>query len=151
MPSSIRVTRGKEFTTSGTLGMQVNVFGLTKLQAGINGEAIAPILVDALQPALETAKGTWPILTGASIESMRVDVIEVNAKSARAVLQIGGEQLIGDPRNISRKDYAPFIEYNGSPSGRGQGSMVNAFYGNEAEMRRIIHDGVALLIAELLA
>lgn len=150
---AVRVTRNREFTTQSgsTLGMQVNVHGLVKLQAGVTGDLLAPILVDSLQPALVEAKQAWPILTGASVDSMDVVVIEIGERHARVNLQVGGDRLRNDPRNPSRKDYAPYIEYNGSPAGRGQGTMVNAFLNNEREMRHAVRDGVAQLIREILA
>jgi len=149
--ADIRVSRGREFSaTKGTpVGMQVNVFGLAKLQAEVTGQALVPIMVEALEPALAEAKLSWPILTGASIDSMVIEVIEVLPTGARVNMQAGCHRLITDPRNKSKTDYAPFIEFNGSPSGRGQGAMTNAFYSQERQMRRTIHDGVSLLIARI--
>lgn len=150
--ADIRVTTGRRSREQGTtVGFQTNVFGLAKLQVGVTGEAIAPILLEALQPALIDAKAVWPILTGASISTMKTVVVEIGPKDARANLQVGGPELIAHPDNPSKKDYAPFIEFNGSPSGRGKGALSNAFFGNDREMRRILHEGVSALVRGILA
>ena len=150
--AQVRVTTGRRSREPGTtVGMQVNTFGLSKLQAGVTGEAIAEILLEALQPALADAKSEWPILTGASISTMETVVSEIGPTHARAVLQVNGEKLIADPRNVSRKDYAPYIEFNGSPTGRGQGAISNAIFGNDRQIRADVHAGVAALIRGILA
>ncbi len=152
MAGTTRVTTGRRSREPGTtVGMEVNVFGLTALEAGINGEAIAPILLEALQPALIEARGEWPILTGASIESMETVISEIGLRHARAVLQVGGAKLIADPRNVSRKDYAPFIEFNGSPTGRGQHSISNAIFGNDRQIRADVKAGIKLLIEGIVS
>jgi len=146
-----RVTTGRRSRTPGDqVGMQVNVFGLTKLLEGVTGEAIAPILYNALQPALQEAQSEWPILTGASLDSMEVAISEIGPKHARAVLQVGGAKLIADSRNTSRKDYAPYIEFNGSPTGKGQGAISRAIFSNDSQIRADIKNGVAALIREIL-
>lgn len=152
MASPIRITTGRRSRVPGEqVGLQVNTFGLDKLQAGLTGEAIAPILYDALQPALRDAQSEWPVLTGASLSTMVVGVTEVGPRFARAVLQVGGEALINHPDNPSRKDYAPFIEFNGSPTGKGQGAISNAIFGNDRQIREDIRNGVKALLMELLA
>ena len=88
-------------------------------------------------------------MTGASIESMETVISEIGPKHARAVLQVGGDKLINDSRNTSRKDYAPFIEFNGSPTGKGQGAISNAIFGNDRQIRGDIRAGVTALIEEL--
>jgi hypothetical protein len=147
----VRITRDREFGGGyeDRLKMQVNVHGLKTLQAGITGDAIAQILMDALEPAEISARADWPVDTGASIDSIERELVEVGERHARAVLQIGGPKLLADPRNRSRKDYAPFVEFNGSPAGRGQGVMARSFYNNEKTMKQIIHNEIASLIAEL--
>ncbi len=134
-----------------TVGMEVSTFGLDKLQAGINGETIAPILVEAIQPALLEAREAWPVLTGASLSTMVAGVSEIGPHHARVVLQVGGEALITHPDNKSKKDYAPYIEFNGSPTGRGQHSISNAIYGNDKQMRQTIKNGIKALFAEVLS
>ncbi len=151
MAGTVRVTTGRRSRQVGDqVGLQVNTFGLDKLQAGITGEAIAPILLEALQPALQDALAEWPVLTGASIDSMETIISEIGPKHARAVLQVGGEKLISDSRNVSHKDYAPYIEFNGSPTGRGQGAISNAIFGNDRQIRADIHAGVKALIKGVL-
>jgi len=150
--ASVRVTTGRRSRAAGDqVGLQVNTFGLTKLAAGINGEAIANILYEALQPALQDARAEWPVLTGASLSTMEVAISEIGPTHARAVLQVGGEKLIAHPDNESKKDYAPFIEFNGSPTGKGQGAISNAIFGNDRQIRADVHAGIAALIRGLLA
>lgn len=130
-------------------GLQVNTFGMTKLQEGITGEAILDILMEAIQPAYEQAKADWPIITQASSDSIEVVTIETGPKLARIALQIGGEKLINDPRNVKHIDYAPYVEYNGT-SKTPPGTLTHAMVMNEAQMKRMIHDGVKRLIEESL-
>lgn len=153
--ADIRVTTGGKSELSripGTqVGVQMNTFGMQKLLAGLTGEDLVEVLVEGIQPAYDELKENWPVLTGASNDSIEVAVLEVNPRSARVVLQVGGPQLIADPRNKSGKDYAPFIEYNGSPSGSvGPGIMTYSFAVRDREMRKLIHAGVSALIKEIL-
>jgi len=129
--------------------MQVNVHGLVKLDEGITGAMLMDILLEALEPAEREVNANWPILTGASISTVRKSEDEIGDKHARASIKIGGVPLGVHRDNPSRKDYAPYIEFNGSPAGRGQGTLTNAFLGNEKEMKRIIKDRVAELILGL--
>jgi hypothetical protein len=130
-------------------GLQLNTFGLDRLAEGINGEIISEILIDAIQPAYEQAKAEWPVLTGASSDSIDVTVTEVGSNYARVALQAGGEKLKEDERNKSGKDYAPYIEYNGTPT-TPPGTLTHAMVANEPEMRRMIHASVSELIRDLL-
>ena len=150
--NTTRVTRSRELSNApgDTLGFQVNVHGLVKLDAGITGEMLLDILIDALKPAEQEVNTNWPILTGASISTVRITEDEIGEKHARASIKIGGPPLEVHRDNPSRKDYAPYIEFNGSPAGRGQGTLTNAFLGNEREMKRIIKERVAELIAGLV-
>jgi hypothetical protein len=102
-----------------------------------------------LGPSKDDAISNWPVLTGASRDSIEIFISEVKPRSARAVLQVGGETLINDSRNKSHKDYAPYIEFNGSPSGRGQMAIRNAIYGRDTEIRQAIHARVAALVKDL--
>ena len=147
--ADVRVTIGRGSRIPGTeAGIQVNTFGLERLLEGITGEALEPILHQALEPSFEEAHGNWPVLTGASRDSMRVETIEVGQRMARVALLVGGDQLKSDPRNPSGKDYAPFIEYNGTPT-TPPGTLSYAIHSHEQEMRDTIHAGVSLLVQEL--
>jgi hypothetical protein len=149
--ADIRVVFGDRPKT-GVVNVQVNVFGMIKLQAGVTGEALSVIAVKALQPAKQEAYDNWAVLTGASRDSIDVVVAEVGAKHARVALQAGGQKLISDPRNKQHIDYAPFLEFNGSPSGsQPAGVLVRAIYGNDYLIRRVgLHGGVAELIRSIL-
>jgi hypothetical protein len=131
------------------VGMQLNVHGLTRLRLGITGEMLARIAEEAMMLAYDTAKEDWPIDTGASNDTIKIEVLEAEGKRARVALVIGGEELINDPRNKKHIDYAPYIEFNGSPGGHPPGTLAGAMALNEPEMRRIIHDGVRDMIEEL--
>lgn len=136
--------------TPGTrAAFQVNTFGLDRLTEGITGELLAEVMVTAIQPAYEQALAEWPVITGASRDTIEVTVMEEAAKSARVALQIGGEKLRADPRNKSHKDYAPYVEFNGTPK-TPPGTLTHAMVANEPEMRRIIHSSVKQLIQDLL-
>lgn len=126
-------------------GIQLNTFGLQKIRERIRGSQLAPILVNAMQPTKEQAVADWPRITGASGDSIRVEVEEEGSYYARVSLKAGGEQLINDPRNKSHKDYAPFIEFNGT-STTPPGTMTHAMITNEAQMKERIKEGVALLL-----
>jgi hypothetical protein len=149
--ADVRVNIGKRSRVPGTtVGVEVSTFGLSKLQEGVTGDAISQIMLKAGEPAYEEAHGNWPVLTGASRDSMKLAVSDVGPTHARVVLEVGGQPLIDDPRNTSHKDYAPFIEFNGSPTGRGQGAIRDAIYGRDSDIRSAIHEGVRDLIGELL-
>jgi hypothetical protein len=123
---------------------------MDKLIAGVTGANLAPILLEAGKPSYEQAYSEWPVLTGASRDSIELIVTEINPRSARVVLQAGGEKLINDPRNKSGKDYAPFIEFNGTPRAPA-GILRNSIYDRDADIRSAIHQGVRELIQELIA
>ena len=159
-----RTTLGKRSRTPRTrMGVQVNTFSLDKLIAGITGEMLADCLLDAAQPAYDEAKENWPILTGASNDS--IELIKVGSseslrrhhagsnpgKVGRVALMVGGEKLINHPDNKSHKDYAPFIELNGSPLGRGRGTLQRAIYGNEGVIKDRLAVSLRARIAELVA
>lgn len=144
---------GRKFpskTPGDITGLSLNTFGLDKLQAGINGELLAEILMVAIGPAEEQAKEEWPKETHASVETIKSVVTEVGPKMARVALVVGGPELINDPRNKKHIDYAPYIEFNGSPGGTPPGTLTHAMAANEVEMKRIIRVSVAQLIEDLL-
>lgn len=153
-----RTTWGARSRIPGTgVGVQVNTFGLQKLQAAITGEAIADVLLEAMQVAYDQAKEEWPIDTGASGETIRLEKVSSEdlrshhaggdpTRVGRVALQIGGLDLINDPRNKSHKDYAPYVEFNGSPAGRGQGVIQRAVYSNQGVILDQVRSGMAGLI-----
>jgi hypothetical protein len=102
-----------------------------------------------MQPAVEDAKSEWPVLTGASRDSIEAVITDVGSHFARASLRAGGAKLIADSRNTSHRDYAPYIEFNGSPLGRGKGALLNALILNDPEIRRRIHAAVDGLIGSV--
>lgn len=129
--------------------LSINTFGMQKLHEGINGEAIAAILLEAAQPAFDQAFAEWPRDTNASVETLELVVYEVGEKNARVALQIGGPALIEDPRNKKHIDYAPFVEFNGTPK-TPPGTMTHAIHANEEEIKRRIREGLRVLIEGLL-
>lgn len=151
--ANTRTTFGRRSRQPGDqVGVQMNVFGLNALQAGITGDKLAEVLLYAGQPAYEEAHADWAVDTGASRDSIELVVAEVLPRAARVVLQAGGSKLIDDPRNKAKKDYAPFLEFNGSPSGSmGPGTIQRAVYSNDRVIKERIKEGVAKLIAEALA
>ena len=151
--ANVRVTTGRPSREPGTqVGMAINTFGLAKLQGAVNSQVMAEIATEALQPAYRDCYDGWAVLTGASRDSISVDTIEVGPTFARVALQAGGEKLIADPRNKSHKDYAPYLEFNGSPSGsQPAGLIVHSIFSNDREMRQIIHDGIKRVIEGSLA
>jgi hypothetical protein len=106
---------------------------------------------------LSDALENWPVdpihgtESGPSRDSIHLVIKEVGERRARVALEIGGEELIADPRNKKHIDYAPFIEYNGSPAGRGQFTLLNAWVDNDPQMRREIHEEVSRLVTGLTA
>lgn len=148
--AGVRITTGRRSREPGTsVGVQVNLFGMARLEESVNGGQLAEILTEVMQPSLEQAESEWPVLTGASKDSLRLDVIEVGERHARVALQVGGEQLINDPRNESGRDYAPHIEFNGTPNAP-PGIIFNATYGRDSEIRQELHNRVAALVRGLL-
>ncbi len=135
--AAIRTTFGRRSRTSGTqVGVQVNTFVLDKLASSLNGEALANMLMAAGEPSRQQAYDSWAVLTGASRDSIELAVAEVGPHVARVVLQAGGEKLINDSRNASQRDYAPYLEFNGSPSGsQPAGVLRNAIYDREREIK----------------
>lgn len=135
--------------TPGTkTAIEVNAFGLQALQ-GITGEEIAEILLYALEPAREMAIEEWPKQTYASVETIGLEVTEIGAKSARVALVAGGEKLINDPRNKSHKDYAPFIEFNGT-STTPPGTLTSSVILTDRERQQRLRDGLAMLLKRKL-
>jgi len=141
--ADILTTVGGRSRVPGTLvGVQLNTFKMRKLEAALSGAELAPILLDAAQPAFEQAVSEWPVQTGASRDSISLDVIEIASSRARIALQAGGQKLINDARNKSRKDYAPFIEFNGTATAP-PGILVGSLFGNLDEIKARIRTGVA--------
>lgn len=134
-----------------TVGVRVNTFGLQRLMAGIDGNFLAEAGVDAMQIAHQDAYANWAVLTGASRDSLIVVVTEVGDRHARVELQAGGDRLKADPRNPKGKDYAPYLEFNGSPSGsQPAGVLLQAVNMNDREIRQRLHDLTAQRIKELI-
>jgi hypothetical protein len=127
----------------------MNTFGLNKLEAGINGEHLSEIAYDAMEVAEEMAKEEWPKDTHASVETIERVIYEVNERSCRVALQIGGQKLIEDPRNKSHKDYAPYVEYNGTPK-TAPGTLAHVMAVTEPEIKERMRNGVRQLIQDLL-
>lgn len=151
--ANTRTTFGRRSRAPGEqVGVQINLFGLNKLEAAVTGDKLAEILLYAAQPAYDEAHADWAVDTGASRDSLELGVAEIMPRAARVVLQAGGEKLISDPRNRSKKDYAPFLEFNGSPSGSmGPGTIQRAVYSNDRVIKDRIREGVSRLIREALA
>lgn len=130
-------------------GLGLNTFGLQALAEGITGEALAPIVLEAWQPAFEAAYSEWPVLTGASRDSIELGITEIGPRLVRVALQAGGQKLIEDPRNKSHKDYAPYIEFNGT-STTPAGTMTHAVHSTADEAKARIARGVAELMRSIL-
>lgn len=148
--STVTGTTGKYIsrTPGSRVGLQVNSFGAQKLK-GITGKDLAPIIFKAMGIAYNEAYDEWPVRTGASRDSIDLTVQEVGPKSARVALQAGGPKLIRDKRNESGKDYAPFIEFNGTAT-VSPGTLTRAVIGNQDEIKAAIREGVAELIRRRL-
>ena len=147
--ADVRVVVGRRSRVPGTnIGFRFNLFRLNRLMAGVTGEALVDILLEAAQPSLDQAIEEWPVWTGASRDSLSLDVIEVAESRARVALQAGGEKLINDSRNRSGRDYAPFIEFNGTNTAP-PGILLNAVFGRDDEIRQMIHSGVSNLVRKL--
>ena len=148
--ATVRVTRGSRSRIPGTtVGVQVSTFGLDRLET-ISGSEMEPICREAIEPARELVAGEWPIDTGASIDTLRIETDEIGATHCRVSLRIGGPQLIADPRNVKHIDYAPYIEFNGSPGGTPPGTIAYAMSSQARLMRSLIHAGVRELIRRKL-
>lgn len=147
--AAVRVTTGKRSRQTGTIvGMEVNTFGLKRLQGALTGEDLARILMDAAEIAYIEAFNEWPVQTAASRDSLALRVAEVTPTSARVALQAGGPDLINDPRNKSGKDYAPFIEFNGTATAA-PNIIARSILSNDRQIRAAIHDAVAARVQEV--
>lgn len=151
--ASVRVTtgglsggRGISRESGDIVGMSLNVSGLKAAREKLTGKILLPIVMKAMKIALAQAKENWPIDTGASNASIRIQPAEWGETMAKVGLLVGGQRLIKDPRNKSKKDYAPFIEFNGSPAGRGQFTITDAMLMNRDEMVESIRADVAGLL-----
>lgn len=135
-------------------GLQINTFALQKLKTGLTSEMLAPIVLEAAQPAYLQALAEWPVyegrdhIGGASRDSIEVGVIETTDHAARVALTVGGPQLIADPRNRSHKDYAPYVEFNGT-SKTPAGTLTHAVFANQDQAVAYIHEMAVRLIEEL--
>lgn len=148
--ADVRVLRGARSRTVGVpVGVQMSTFGLDRLE-GISGSDLEPICLEAMEPVREQAASEWPIDTGASIDTLRIETDEVGAKHVRVSLRIGGPQLVSDPRNVKHIDYAPYIEFNGSPGGTPPGTLAYAMSSQARLARSLIHAGVRELIRRKL-
>lgn len=148
--AQVRVTVGRRPRTPGTqVGIRLNTFGMNRLQAEVDGDALAQIAYVAYQPAFDEAVENWPVWTGASRDSISLDVVEVGPRFARVALQAGGEKLKSDSRNRSGKDYAPYIEFNGTRTAP-PGILLNAVSSRDREIRDEIHSEVSALIRRIL-
>ena len=144
--ATVRTTVSRRPRTPGTLiGVRLNTFRMRRLEASLSGEELAPILLEASQPAMDQAVSEWPVQTGASRDSISLDIIEVAPNRARVALQAGGPKLINDARNKSGKDYAPFIEFNGTATAP-PGILIGAVFDNEVEIKQRIRNAVAEII-----
>lgn len=124
--------------------IQVNAFGMKALE-GITGQEIAEVLLHALEPARDMAIEEWPKDTHASSETIRLEVTEIGQKSARVALVAGGKKLIEDPRNVSKKDYTPYIEFLGTPT-TPPGTMTSSVILTEKERQQRLRDGIASIL-----
>lgn len=149
--ADIRVLVGRRSREPGTtVGVRLNTFGMSKLEAGVTGAALAQIALDAYQPSFDEAVGNWPVDTGASRDSIELGISEIGAHHARVILQAGGDKLRSDSRNPTGKDYAPFIEFNGTlyaPAG----ILLNAVANRDADIRREIHSAVSDLVRSIVS
>lgn len=152
MAGGVRTTIGRRSREAdSTVGVQINTFGLDKLAEGINGQDLLDILLEAAEPSRVEAYNNWAYLTGASRDSIELVPVEAGERLARIVLQVGGDKLRNDPRNHSHKDYAPYLEFNGSPSGKTPaGVLRNSIYDNDREIRERIQEGLKRKIEEKL-
>lgn len=146
-----RVTFGRRSRAPGTdVGINVNTFGAERLLSVLTGAQLEPILHEAMVPAYEQLKQDWPILTGASSDTIRIETQEVGVRHVRVALKIGGELLVSDARNVKHIDYAPFVEFNGT-SKTPPGTMAYAMHANQAQIRQTIHEMIGQVIQSALA
>lgn len=124
--------------------IQVSSFRAEKLKT-ISGDELAPIIFNAMILARDQAIMDWPKDTHASVETIELEIKEVGPKFARVALQAGGPKLISDPRNKKKIDYAPFIEFNGTPTTH-PGTMTVSVLSNEENMKQAIRAGLIALI-----
>ena len=142
----VRVTFGHGSRIPGTeAGIQINSFRFEKLLGLVTGEEMAPILKEAMVPSFMDAHAEWPVLTGASRDSMRLQTEEVTPSTARVALRVGGPQLIADPRNEKHIDYAPFIEYNGTATAA-PGIISRSIFTHMSQIKATVHAGVLALV-----
>lgn len=130
-------------------GFGVNTFLLDKLKAAMDGEALAPLVLDAVEPAKEQALAEWPVDTGASRSTIRTEIVETGPHFARAALIVGGIALIEHPDNKSHKDYAPFIEFNGT-SKTPPGTLSNAVFDTSDAMKERLADNIRAYLQEII-
>lgn len=121
--------RGMSRAVGTPVGVQINTSGLKAMRDTINGPLLVQWLLEAWQPALEQAFNDWPKLTHASSETIRLEIIEEGPNIGRIALMVGGERLILDPRNKSKKDYSPFVEFNGTATAF-PGTISGAVFSN---------------------
>lgn len=150
MAGTTRFTTGRMSRVVGTpTTIQANFFGFDALQ-GITGEDLLPLLSEAMGIPYEELLREWPIITGASIETARVETVEVGPKHARVALTIGGPQLVEDARNRSKKDYTPYVEFNGT-SKTPPGTMARAMIANDTAVRDAVKAGIRELLRSRLS
>lgn len=146
-----RVTFGRRSRVPGTdVGINVNTFGAERLLGMLTGPQLEAILHEAIVPAFEQLKQDWPILTGASSDTIRIETVEIGARHARVALLVGGEALIADARNEKHIDYAPFVEFNGT-SKTPPGTMAYAMHSNQAQIRQTIHAMIGQVLHRAVA
>jgi len=126
-------------------GLSINSFLIGKIKEVLSGEQVAPILLWAMEPAYEQAKADWPVVTGASSDTIRLETDEIEANFARVSLRVGGEQLMQDPRNKKGIDYAPFVEFNGT-SKTPPGTITHAVIITQDEVKERIKLGLQALL-----
>lgn len=149
--ANVRVTTTRASRQPGeSSGIQVNVFGMQALEEGITGEVLNEIMLQAAQPMLEAVIQNWyehwfNFDTGASQDSIMLLTTEVAERSARIMLQAGGQRLIEDARNTKHVDYAPFLEFH-----EGGGMIRSAVFDNRDDFVRAVREGVTARIQELL-
>lgn len=140
MSVPVRITTGRRSRESGSqVGIQLNLFGLTKLQGAINGKTMAVVLLDSAGPMRDQAYENWPKKTGASSDSIELVVVEEGEHHARVVLQAGGQKLENDPRNKSGIDYAPFLEF-GTNGRHAYGAIRNAVFDGEIDFKNRVRE-----------
>lgn len=152
MAIRLRTTTGgpsgakEQFRTPGAVtGVGLNTYVLDKIESALDGPALAKILMRAISIAKGYALQEWPVVTGASRDTIRTQVSEVSLHAAKVSLLVGGPQLIADERNKSKKDYAPYVEFNGT-SRTPPGTILRSMEVNKDAMRESIREDVAELL-----